>query len=231
MARALSHPLAPARLIWAPTSGARANQFVVFARTLPATNQPIRVRICASQSYELYLNGQFVGRGPVTGSDSWRLFDEYFWTPASDVSSVEVAIVALHETPSPAAVWPVEAGVIASFASDDWEIGTDEDWHCLELESWRATEVKRGGALGFCEDYDANLAPAGWDEKVFVPAENWESARETAPPAVEWQPRFTPYLKRSFRRAANLLGVARGRNPRRKYRRRSRSFAMPNHWN
>ena len=198
-ARALSQPLAPARWIWAPDEGARANQFVIFARSLPTcAAAPIRIRICASQSYELYLNGHFIGRGPVTGSDSWRLFDQYLWTPAPDASSVEVAIVALHETPPPAAVWPVEPGVIASFASETWEVGTGENWRCLELQSWRANGTKRGGALGFCEDYDAHLAPDGWREKVFAPDESWGSAREIALPDVDWQPRATPYLKRSF---------------------------------
>lgn len=189
--------LAPARWVWAKTTN-RPNQFAVFAHTLPATNAPIRVRIGTSQAYELYLDGQFIGRGPVTASDNWRLFDQYHWTPETSERNVEVTIVALHETPPPAATWLVEAGVIASFQCEDWEIGTDENWRCLPLENWRASATKRNGALGFCEDYDARLAPDGWDEKSFAPDTNWENATETEPPNVEWQARYTPYLKRRF---------------------------------
>ncbi len=188
---------APARWVWAPASN-RPNQFVVFARTLPATNAPLQVRIGASQAYELYLDGQFVGRGPVTGSDVWRLFDEYRWAPANGARDIEVAIVALHENPPPAATWTVEAGVIASFESEGWKFGTDANWRVLALENWRACATKRGNVLGFCEDYDARLVPAGWDEKIFSPDENWANALEIELPNVDWQARTTPYLKRRF---------------------------------
>ena len=191
--RAPKHPLLPARWVWAPQTE-RSNQFVVFARALPATKAPIRVRICASQAYELYLDGQFIGRGPVTGSDEWRLFDEYLWSPdaQSSAQSIEVAIVALHETPAPAAVWPIEAGVIAAFEGDNWKLAPTI---AGAVWNWNRGAQPRPGAA------------ARWDfARITTPrARPTVGTRKFSPPRIGLSPSKSRRQTSSCSRAQRLI--------------------------
>lgn len=57
----------PARWIWAPAQ--QQNQYPLFVKSVPLSSSgtPVRICIAASSHYELFLNGEFVARGPVHG--------------------------------------------------------------------------------------------------------------------------------------------------------------------
>jgi len=151
-----------ARWIWTPDS--RPNDYTVFVRTVPwsGSREPLQATIVASSHYELYINGDFVGCGPVFGDPQWRLYDALTYIPSSDTDSLQIIVVAHNSTGiSLLAQRTAPGGVRASFSGGGADFGTDTAWDCLSLPMWRQDVPKRGWALDYCEDYDARLAPPG----------------------------------------------------------------------
>ena len=201
----------PAEWIW--TRDEHPNQYVALAAhtTLPAGlgdggTDPIRIRITASSHYELFINGDFVGRGPVHGDPQWCLYDELAYTPRSGVSEFHIAIVAHRATGTRIlSLRPARrGGVIASFAgANGLAFGTDASWKCLPLTMWRHDAPERGWALAYSEDYDATWEPDGWQDRTFRPevTRGWENAVVVPDAEAVWggyEPRPTAYLRHDF---------------------------------
>ena len=194
----------PGRWIWTRETG--RNQYVLFARTVrvPGAASILRVRISASYHYELFINGDFGSRGPVHGDPKWCQYDELSYSRAQSAEVLHVAVLVHHcEGTHIHSLVPARGGLIASFAGEGIEFGTDESWKCLSLGTWRDDVPERGWALGYCEDYDAALEPAGWDQRLFdeAAASSWEHAVEVDGAHSIWdnyQRRMTPNLERRF---------------------------------
>src|SRR5690349_9439261 len=59
---------------WIWTEAQRPNHYAVFAKTVPLRRQEeVHVRITASSYYDLFLNGNYIARGPVHGDPRWCL--------------------------------------------------------------------------------------------------------------------------------------------------------------
>ncbi len=195
---AMTDLLQDARWIW--SSGEKTNHYVLFARTIPGPVVALKAEISASSYYELYVNGKFVGRGPVYGDPQWVQVDEYdLGTFRGDV---QLAIVAHHESGIRlASVMEAPGGFIGRFSANGQTLVTDASWKCLDLLMWRDGVERRGWALGYCEDYDARLEPEGWTDKCFDEAmtENWPNAVLVPDQEHIWAnytARIVPYLKR-----------------------------------
>ncbi|MBW3637331.1 MAG: hypothetical protein KY445_12860, partial [Armatimonadetes bacterium] len=186
----------PANWIW--TAHERPNQYVLFAKTVELQSAaPLQVQISASSHYELWLDGQFIARGPVHGDPRWCQYDEISFTPRA-AGPLHIAVLVHHEDAYVHCLLPTRGGFIAAFRGDNLNVGTDESWKCLGLEMWSQNVSKRGWALGFGEDFNARLEPAGWDDKIFDFAE-WENAVLIPDVANIWanyQKRMTPHLVR-----------------------------------
>ena len=188
-----------AKWIWAPEPS--RNEYVLFAKRVDlGGSTSTRLRIAASYHYELFVDGRFLGRGPIHGDPKWCRFDEYTLEPTG--AEVDLAVLVHHssgtylqyQTPAP-------GGLIAEIRSGDRRVGTDASWRCLTLPMWREDTPPRGWALDYIEDYDARLEPPGWREKVFPPAitEGWPPACIVEDPDAVWdhyEPRPIPMLVR-----------------------------------
>jgi hypothetical protein len=194
---------APGQWIWTPTR--QKNDYAVFVKdiALPEIGTPLRILISASFYYELWINGEFVARGPVHGDPQWCQYDELSFTPSAETKVLCATILVHHEDAYVHSVLPAPAGVVALFEVGDVHIGTDASWKCLPLEMWSQRVKKRGWAVGYPEDYDATQEPDGWDSKIFNVAttDSWPNAVPVENADAIWgnyQKRMTPYLKRSL---------------------------------
>jgi hypothetical protein len=166
-------------------------------------NSPIHIRITASSYYELFLNGDFIGRGPVYGDPQWCLYDEWTYTPTTE--QLQVVIVVHHATARGIlALRPaVKGGALASFVGENITFGTDDSWKCVPLPMWASDTPKRSWAMGADEDFDATREPDGWSERFF-PASVLDASRNASlvpSPETIWanyEPRTTPYLRYDF---------------------------------
>jgi len=202
---ARSSPFTKARWIWAPATG--NSQYVLFVRTVHLPRQsaaPVCLRISASYHYELFINGVFIGRGPVHGDAHWCQYDEWIYPRAPHEDSLQIAVVVNHYADVYVHyLFPAPAGLIAEIECAEMMVGTDQSWQAVQLPMWDARGVKRGWALGYYEDYNAALEPVGWQEKRFETdlAEGWQPAL-LVPHADEiwtdYQRRMTPPLQREW---------------------------------
>lgn len=194
----MEYPFSPGQWIWTPNEP--RNQYALFVKSVPLNGPaPIHIRVSASFHYELFLNGQFVARGPVHGDPQWCQYDELTWTPTSEERTLHITILAHHEDVYIHSLSPAPSGVIAALDVNGQKFGTDASWKCRQLKMWSQDVAKRGWALGYAEDYDARLEPDGWDTKVFENIDDWEHAVLVADANQIWsnyQKRMTPYLQR-----------------------------------
>jgi hypothetical protein len=189
---------------WIWTSVKRRNQFVLFAQNIELLKAgQLNITVTASHTYELYINGEYVMRGPVHGDPKWCQFDRYVYDPGDERNLQIVFVVHYSADIYLHYVLPSQAGLRAIITSDGIETKTDESWFCKELEMWQEDVGKRGWALDYFEDYDARQEPEGWQSKSFDKAEmaGWNCA-ECVPMASElwggYQNRIVPYLTENF---------------------------------
>lgn len=191
---------------WIWTTDESPNLYVAFVQTVPLSpnSGTVGIRITASSHYELYINGDFVSRGPVYGDPLWCLYDELTYTPAPNAEQLHIVVVVHNSHGTPIlALRPAPGGLLASFTVADQTFGTDETWKSIRLPMWRDDAPQRGWALDYCEDYDATLEPEGWQEKV-IPSAVVDSAPNAilvSHPESIWanyEARPTPYLKYDF---------------------------------
>jgi len=192
------------RWIW--TDAPSPNPYVAFIKNFPqpAPNTPLHIRITASSHYELYMNGDFVGRGPVFGDPQWCLYDEWTYTPSGEGDTLQIVVVVHHSSGTRIlAMRPAPGGLMASFTGENLEFGTDDSWRCLPLPMWRQDVPERSWALNYCEEYDAALEPPGWDRKLFdaptlAGAQNAVLVRDPDTIWNHYHVRPTPYLQHRF---------------------------------
>jgi alpha-L-rhamnosidase len=200
----MANPFSRGKWIWHTETP--SNAYVLFVKTISLSDAsaPVHIRITASYHYELYLNGTFVARGPVHGDPHWCQYDELDHVPQGDAPRLHVAILVHHASGTHLHyLLPAPGGLIAEFQVGDQRFGTDASWKCLALEMWQQDVPARGWALDYCEEYDATLEPAGWQEKIFPPqvTDPWEHAVLVEDASAIWagyQERITPYLERRF---------------------------------
>lgn len=195
-------PLHPGRWIW--TGDYRKNHYVLFVRTVeisPATST-VHIKITASYHYELYLNGGFIGRGPVHGDAKWCSYDVLTYRPDPEETVLHIAAVVHHCSDTYLHfLTPAEGGLLACIDIDTVTVGTDETWRCRTLEMWNDNVGQRGWALGYCEDYDARLEPSDWREKRFQgDSADFADAALVSDADTIWSgyhERIVPYLRRT----------------------------------
>ena len=194
-----------AHWIWADS--ARNNLFVAFSKQieLEVPADKFRVVVSASYHYELYVNGEFVNRGPIHGDPKWCHFDEIEVALDEPVSKLEMFALVHHSKGTDLHyLTPAPGGFICTIGRVGPNImvaATDETWRCTILEMWSEDVPQRNWALDYCEEYDAREEPNGWREKR-IPAEElerWGFARRVDRSDELWgsyQRRVTPLLKR-----------------------------------
>ena len=200
----MDQPFEQAKWIWSPNH--RKNHYALFVRSLelPGGSGPLRARVSASCLYELFINGEFICRGPTPCDPRWCQFDEFVYTPRPDVTTLHFAFLVYHSSDTYVHCRaPAPGGLIAEVRGRDILLGSDESWKRLDLDMWSEDAPERGWALAYMEDYDARLEPEGWADMVFPRrlTRDWPSAVAVENADATWTDygrRMTPLLERDF---------------------------------
>lgn len=184
-----------------PPFAEERNRYLYFRKSIdlaaPVKRAPIFVS--ADGRYQLFVNGQRVGRGPVRCAPAFQSLDGYDLTPFLRPGPNHV--VALVHSYGRHTAWYELPGMEQArafgcggfFLQGDVQtatgaicLDTDTSWHCLEATSWQREAPSC--SLGFNEIYDARLAwngltpeynpnqdPSEWQpiEVLRVPARNF----------------------------------------------------------
>ncbi len=167
------------------------NQWVFFRNslTLPARPDSAKIKITCDGRYQLFINGEFVSRGPSRASPHFMRYDVIELVNFLHAGANSIAILvhspgvdlAWYETTKGA--WqPIfgDGGLYVELdAHSDtktFELLSDTSWKCLTAPAWRQDAPRTGWGQDFIEDFDANLHPAGWKKTEFDDS-NWPEAQ------------------------------------------------------
>lgn len=213
----------------APRIAPEANRYVYFRRSFELSEacQGAQVWVSADGRYQLFVNGQLVGRGPARSSAACQYLDRYdlapFLRPGRNVIAALVHSygrnTAWYELPSWEAARAFGCGGFflqgEVIADATILLDTDDSWKHLESEAWQRQVPS--GSLGFIEIYDARKAPVGWNQAEFddsgwCPAEVLRlPGRNNAGDVVPFPrmvPRDIPQLAETMRWPRAVLRVA-----------------------
>jgi alpha-L-rhamnosidase len=141
------------------------------------------IAVTADTTYQLFINGRFIGDGPVRAFPEHYRYDRFdiadFLQPGKNVVTVKVH----HWGRDTAKNIAVEPGLLAQLEwTDDAGVhvlGTDRTWHVAVDPARDPRSPIVSSHLGFEEHYDARQEYEGWMSPSFS-TEGWSEAEEVA---------------------------------------------------
>jgi alpha-L-rhamnosidase len=158
------------------------NRWYLF-RNVMALDQPVKsapTRITVDGRYKLFVNGAFVGRGPVRSTPFDQKYDCYdlasYLKPGRNIIGVLIHVFGEDKS------WYEQVRGMWRPAFGDgglWIEGaivsTDKDWRAIKSDAWDCTTPPANHGLGFIESFDARTFPEDWLSDDFDDS-HWHSA-------------------------------------------------------
>lgn len=158
------------------------NRWYLFRRCfeLPSAPNDASLKVTVDGRYQLFINGNFVGRGPCRSSPAFQRYDSHnvatVVRPGRNVAAMLVHVygtdMAWYEAAND--VWQTIHGDGALYfdahircGETNVDVFSDADWRWQEGKAWRRDTPRSGWGQDFIEDYDSRLMPAGWIESGF----------------------------------------------------------------
>lgn len=218
-----------------PFVAEESNRYVYFRRVFDIAGRVTgaSAQVSADGRYQLYVNGQLIGRGPARCSTASQYIDDYdiapFLRPGRNVIAALAHSYGRHTAWYELPDWEHARafgcggfflqGDVTSSSAPAVQLDTGQEWRYLESEAWQRDVPS--GSLGFIEIYDARRAPLGWNTVDFddsgwdepeilrVPGRNYAGDVIPFPVMV---PSDIPRLAESPRRAEAVVRVAEVKN-------------------
>ncbi len=208
--------------IWSAHEEPQANSYIYARKTFKLSGPPERATLycCADSRYCVYVNGQFVGRGPVRYHVSAPYYDAYDVSALLRPGKNALAFLA-HHIGAPTTIFMcARPGLLAQLdvlaGGEELTIASGGDWKVLRAKAYSPRAAKISPQLGFAEVFDARLAPEGWTAAQFDDS-SWEDAQVVAPvgaePWREMREREIPFLKESVVFPASVREVGEAAPP------------------
>lgn len=195
-----NHPLRKACWIWPFESIYQHNTFAQFRRDFQLKSVPRRAPlfISADQSYVLYVNGRYVGRGPARGfQESWA-FDEYDLAGFLQSGTNWISIQGYNGGISTFQyLFQAIAGMICAARWGKVEILSDRSWSSRVSPAHRPDTHRLNIQMGLQEHVDARLDDQSWIRSP-RPPRGWPQRSKSyafgSPPWHNMEPRGLPNL-------------------------------------
>lgn len=160
--------------IWTSAGLPERNRFVRFRRKFKYNGGLATMHITADSRYAMYINGQYVGQGPVRAwPNHWR-YDTYDIKPFLYKGDNVVCIIVNHYNESNFQYIHAPEGLLAQIELDDCSIVTDDSWLAEQDGSFVSYVPRISCQESFEEQYDARNYD-GWlepeyDDRSWTPA-------------------------------------------------------------
>jgi hypothetical protein len=205
-----------AEWIWDGPLAAERNAYTYFRRdfTLPARPSSAPAFITADSRYLLYVNGRYVGRGPVRSSPGIQSYDTYDLAPFLAAGANVVAVL-VHFFGEGNEQYVLGRGALLFETAIETGaapvlIKSDATWRVSRSAAWNTAAPRENDSNGFVEIYDARLEPVGWAHPGFA-ASGWGEpfviGRPPRPPWLTLVPRDIPFLAEREIRPTAVLQV------------------------
>lgn len=167
--------------IWIANPEPTHNSYIQVRKLFALKGQPAsaEIKISADSRYKLYVNGHYVGKGPVRSGEGYTYFDTHSVADLLGKGKNVIAVLAHHIGESTRSYIPRRPGLICkveiAVGAETIEFGTDETWKVRRAAEWTNSGSRLNSQLGFQEVYDANGALEGWNEVKFS-EKGWDNA-------------------------------------------------------
>ncbi|MGB7405188.1 MAG: alpha-L-rhamnosidase N-terminal domain-containing protein [Pacificimonas sp.] len=166
----------------APPRNEGQNRWVLMRREfkLQACPENAAIEITVDGRYQLFVNGEMVGRGPVRSSFLDQKYDRYEVSARLREGDNVIAVL-VHVYGADTAWYERVRGMWQPTFGDGglWlrsvgiNLMSDLKWRALESEAWDRDTLRMNDGLGFIESLDARRLPVDWKEADFDDAD-WE---------------------------------------------------------
>jgi len=193
-----------AEWIWDRAPAAEQNVYTYFRKelTLAAAPSAATAFVSADSRYQLFVNGRFVGRGPVRAAPRMQSYDTYDLAPLLQAGPNVIAAV-VHFFGLSNEQYLLGRGAllfeatVTAGAGPPVLVKSDGTWQALRSAAWNGASARENESNGFTEIYDARLEPTGWTRTGFD-ASGWtvpfEIGQPPQPPWTSLVPRDIPML-------------------------------------
>jgi hypothetical protein len=182
--------------------------FVLQGETAEAT-----VDVTADSRYKLFVNGKFVGRGPVRCDQRWEYYDTYDLRPFLERGENVVSAI-VHQYGAPSHSYTVGRGgfllqgEVRERNGRAVRLDSDDSWRVLPAPPWDRESPRTCVAVMWQEIYDARKEPVGWQRARFDDA-GWQQPMILGvPPVLPWEnlvARDIPFLLEEERLPAAVV--------------------------
>jgi len=208
-ASAAPHPHGSSRVwqadwIWDRPPVPERNAYTYFRKefTLSGPATGASASITADSRYQLFVNGRFIGRGPVRAEPRFQSYDTYDLVPfLQSGPNVVAAVVHFFGESNEQyllgrGAFLFEAGITTA-AALPLTVKSDSTWQALRSSAWNVSSTRENESNGFTEIYDARLEPVGWTRPGFDGSAWAVPFVIGRPPQAPWSslvPRDIPFL-------------------------------------
>lgn len=188
--------------IWSHDGTPAAHETVLFRHhfTTDESLTGSELRIFADTRYEIWLDGQPVGRGPARFSEETREYDRYdLGTLTADAHLIAVLVQWAPNARRSESKTPfLQASINGTTAQGRQKLVTqtqNTQWHTFATTAWQAqaAPVHAWNLIGPTELLDLRKLPSDWMQPSFA-AEAWSNAVVKNIQSLAYQPRSIPHL-------------------------------------
>lgn len=201
--------------IWTGSTTAPSNSFVRFRRSFRRPGADVvLLRISADSRYWLYLNGEYLGAGPVRGWPNHWKYDEYRLSRSDFTARNVLAVLVNHFGEGTMQYLPAPPGLWVNLAAQGLGgsrliVAANGTWKCSPSAANIAVVPRIDAQEGFEEQFDArkedDWVMPGYDDRP------WPRAVAVTPPHASLAPRGIPPLTRELVGPQRFLRVERVR--------------------
>ena len=171
-----------------------------------------RLKVAADSRYQCWLNGHYLGQGPVPFRAP-HFFHDVFDVTEHMVEGRNALALLGHFFGKPTHTYAVgQPGLAAELEIIDADgtlrvFHTDNTWRVRLSRAWEPVPLARTWATGFVEYFDARREEAGWRDPGYDDSD-WETPVARSSEGVRFYPRITPPLAEWFESPSVLMGAA-----------------------
>lgn len=200
-----------AKWIWVEGEERPKNAFVQFRTTfhLDAVPASAPLHVTADCKYLLRINGEIVGRGPITSDPKYKQVDPHDAAPFLRVGENVIAVLVLQRHEFTSRLWPVRGGFLLEMQAGEMTVATGAGWKARQALEYKRDVPLMTHQYGHQEWYDSRLAVEGWAAPGFDDS-GWEPTVEVPDAAGFWpqklELRAMPQMLREIVRPVSLVG-------------------------
>ncbi|MHB9036460.1 MAG: family 78 glycoside hydrolase catalytic domain [Armatimonadota bacterium] len=167
--------------IWIQSADAPRNYYLYTRKVfdLPAKPTEAVIKASADSRYKLFVNGHYVGKGPMRSASTHSHYDTYNITQLLNKGKNVIAFLVHHFGEDTSFCPKRRPGLLCraeiEIGEEKQVVVTDETWKVHHADDWTNQGARINESLGFQEVYDSAGRMEGWNEVKFR-EKDWQDA-------------------------------------------------------